>query len=39
MLECLREPVLLLKNYKISMAQGNNRISERNPSEDPVLIQ
>ena len=38
LLYCLKELVLENQSYKISMTQDNNRISERSPSEDPVLI-
>ena len=31
-------PALQIQNYRISMTQGNNRISKRSPSEVPVLI-
>jgi hypothetical protein len=30
--------VLKTQSYKISMTQGNNRIPERSPGEDPVLM-
>lgn len=39
LLECVKGPVLRIPNYRISMVQGNNRISERSPSEDSVLIE
>lgn len=29
----------IYKGWKISMTRGNSRISERSPSEDPVLIE
>ena len=32
LLECMKGLVLQIQNYRISMTQGNNRISERNPS-------
>ena len=38
LLECMKGLVLQIQNYRISMTQGNNRISKRSPSEDPVLI-
>ena len=31
-------PVLQIQSCKISMTQGNNRIPERSPSEDLVLV-
>ena len=34
----MKGSVLQIQNYRISMTQGNNRISKRSPSEDPVLI-
>jgi hypothetical protein len=37
-LEFVKELVLQIQNYTISMTQGSNRISERSPSEVPVLI-
>ena len=39
LLECMKGLVLQIQNYRISMTQGNNRISERSPSEVPVLIE
>ena len=33
-MECMKKPVLQIQNYRISMTQGNNRISEKSPSED-----
>ena len=38
LLECVKVPVLQIQNYRISMTQGNDRISERSPSEVPVLM-
>ena len=38
LLECMKGPVLQIQSCRISMTQGNNRISKRSPSEDPVLI-
>ena len=38
LLEHGKGPVLWIQSCRISMTQGNNRISERSPSEDPVLI-
>jgi hypothetical protein len=35
----MRLLVLLIKNYRIYMEWDNNRISERSPSEVPVLIE
>jgi hypothetical protein len=34
----MKEPVLLIQNFRISMTQGNNRITLRSPSEDPILM-
>jgi hypothetical protein len=31
-------PVLLSQDYRIYWTQGNNRITRRSPSEDPVLM-
>ena len=39
LLECMKGLVLQIQNYRISMTQGNNRISKRSPSEVPVLIE
>ena len=39
LLECLKGPILQTPNYRISMIQGNSRISERSSSEVPVLIE
>ena len=36
--ECVEEPDLQLQSYGISMTQGNNKISERNYNDVPVLI-
>ena len=36
LLECMKGLVLQIQNYRISMTQGNSRISERRPSEVPV---
>jgi hypothetical protein len=30
---------LEMRNYRISITQGNNKISKRSPSEVPVLIE
>ena len=39
LLECTKESVLQIQNHRISMTQGKARISERRPSEVPVLIE
>ena len=39
LLEHVKGPVLQIQSCRISMTQGNNRISERSPSEVPVLIE
>jgi hypothetical protein len=36
--ECIERLVLQIQNYRISMTQGSNRISERIPSEIPEFI-
>jgi hypothetical protein len=38
LLESVKDPVLQSQSCRISRTQGNNRISERSPREDPVLI-
>lgn len=38
LLEHMRKPVLQFQSCTISMTQSNNRTSERNPGEDPVLM-
>jgi hypothetical protein len=38
LLECRKRPVLQSQSCRISMTPGSNRISERSPGEDPVLI-
>ena len=38
LLEHMKGLVLQNQSYRISTTQGNNRISERSPREDPVLI-
>ena len=38
LLEHMKGPVLQIQSFRISMAQGNNRISVRSPSENPILI-
>jgi hypothetical protein len=39
LLEYMKGPVLQIQNHRISMTQGNNRISQRSPSGIPVLIE
>ena len=34
----LLEPVLKSQSYRISMTQGNNRLPQTSPSEDPIVI-
>jgi hypothetical protein len=34
----MKGPVLLIQSFRKSMAQGNNRITKRNPNEDPILM-
>jgi hypothetical protein len=36
-LSWIKRQVLLIQSCKISMTQGNNRITERSPGEDPIL--
>ena len=31
-------PILQIQSYRISMTYGSNRVSERSPGKDPVLI-
>ena len=38
LLEHMKGPVLQNQSCKICMTQGNNRISKKSHSEDPVLI-
>ena len=38
-LENMKGSVLQIQKCRIPMTQGNNRIFERSPSEDPVLIE
>ena len=38
LLKCMKRLVLQIQNYRIFMTRGNNRISERSPSEVSVLI-
>jgi hypothetical protein len=37
LLEPVEGPVLLTQSCRISMTQGNNKITERSPGEDPIL--
>lgn len=39
LLEHMKRPVVKIQNYRISMKQGNSRMSERSPSEIPVLAE
>jgi hypothetical protein len=39
LLEDVKESALQIQSCRISMRQGNNRISERSPSEHPVLTE
>ena len=38
LLECMKERVLQIQNYRISTTQANNKTSKGIPREDPVLI-
>jgi hypothetical protein len=38
LVKCMKRLVLQIQNYRLSMSQGNNRISERGLSEVPVLV-
>ena len=38
LLKPVKEPILHIQSYRKFRTQGNNRISERSPSEVPVLI-
>jgi hypothetical protein len=38
LLERVKGPILKNQSFRISMTQGNRRISEKNPSGDPVLV-
>jgi hypothetical protein len=38
LLERAKGPVLQIQSFRNSMTQGNSRISERSPGEDPVLM-
>jgi hypothetical protein len=35
----MKGPVLQIQTYRLSMTEGNNRISERSPGKDPILIE
>lgn len=37
-LDCMKGSVLQKQSCRISMTQDNNRVSEKNPCEDPVLM-
>ena len=37
-LGCMKGPVLLIQSCRISMTQGNNRITGMRPGDDPVLM-
>jgi hypothetical protein len=37
-LRSMKEPVLPIKNCRISMTQGNNRITGKSSDEDPIFI-
>jgi hypothetical protein len=37
-LGCKKWPVLLFQSCKISMTQGNNRITKESLNEDPILM-
>ena len=39
LLEFMKGPVIQIQNYRISMTQGNSRISKRRPSDISVLIE
>lgn len=39
LLDYMKGLILLIQNYRISMTQGYNRVSEKNRSEVPVLIE
>lgn len=39
LLKYMKGLVLQIQNYRISMTQGDNRLSNRSPSEVPVLIE
>ena len=38
LLEFMKQLVLQIQNYRIFMTKGNSGMSERSPSEDPVLM-
>jgi hypothetical protein len=38
MLDCVKGLVLQIQNYRISTTPGNNKISERSPSEVPDSV-
>ena len=38
LLECMKWPVLQIQNYRVSMTQDKNKVSEKSLSEVPVLI-
>lgn len=38
LLEHVKGPVLQIQSFRISMTQGNNRITKRSPGEDTVLV-
>ena len=38
LLKHVKGPLLQIQSCRISMTQGNSRISKRSPSEDPVLM-
>jgi hypothetical protein len=38
LLELVKESILHIQSCRISMTQGNNRVSERSAGENPVLI-
>lgn len=39
LMEFMKGSVLKIQNYSISMTQGNNRVSEKSPSEVPLLTE
>jgi hypothetical protein len=34
----VKEPVLLFQSFRVSMTEGNNRLTRRSPDEDPILM-
>jgi hypothetical protein len=38
LLGCMKGSFLLLQNCSFSITQGNNRITRRSSSEDPILM-